>query len=310
MEIKNVLVVGAGTMGPSIAQVYATSGFEVNLVDLNKDILDRSMNSIKSNLNTLAEFGRVKSNEISDILNRIHPSTDLKDAAKDVDLAIEAVNEIPDVKNKVFSQLSDFCSENTILASNTSSLNIFKIVKVNRPERLVIQHWYAPPHIIPLVEIVPGRKTSKEVIELSVKVIEKIGRKPVVLNKYIDQFIVNRIQNAIGGVCFELLMRKIADPETIDAAVKYSLGIRLPIVGVVQTFDFTGLDLVADILKSKGMELSLINEKIEQGNLGAKTGKGFYDYGGLSEVEILKKRDRKYLKILELLEEIKAFDPI
>lgn len=310
MEIKKILVVGAGTMGPSIAQVYATSGFEVNLVDLNQDILDRSLMSIKSNLNTLAEFGRVKSNEIPAILNRIHPSTDLKDAAKDVDLAIEAVNEIPDVKNKVFSQLSDFCSESTILASNTSSLNIFKIVKVNKPERLVIQHWYAPPHIIPLVEIVPGRKTSKEVIELSVQVIKKIGRKPIVLNKYIDQFIVNRIQNAIGGVCFELLMRKIADPETIDAAVKYSLGIRLPIVGVVQTFDFTGLDLVADILKSKGMELSLINEKIEQGNLGAKTGKGFYDYGGLSEVEILKKRDRKYLKILELLEEIKAFDPI
>jgi 3-hydroxybutyryl-CoA dehydrogenase len=189
-------------------------------------------------------------------------------------------------------------------------LNIFKIVKVNKPERLVIQHWYAPPHIIPLVEIVPGRKTSKEVIDLSVQVIEKIGRKPVVLNKYIDQFIVNKIQNAIGGVCFELLMRKITDPETIDAAIKYSLGIRLPIVGVVQTFDFTGLDLVADILKSRGMEVSLINDKIEQGNLGAKTGKGFYDYGGLSEVEILKKRDRKYLKILELLEEIKAFDPI
>ena len=310
MEIKKVLVVGAGTMGPSIAQVYATSGFEVNLVDLNEDILDRSINSIKSNLNTLAEFGRVKSNEIPDILNRIHPSTDLKAAAKDVDLAIEAVNEIPDVKNKVFSQLSEFCSEDTILASNTSSLNIFKIVKVNKPERLVIQHWYAPPHIIPLVEIVPGRKTSKEVIDLSVQVIKKIGRKPIVLNKYIDQFIVNRIQNAIGGVCFELLMRKITDPETIDAAIKYSLGIRLPIVGVVQTFDFTGLDLVADILKSKGMELSLINDKIEQGDLGAKTGKGFYDYEGLSEEEILKKRDRKYLKILELLEEIKAFDPI
>ncbi|MFX1259826.1 MAG: 3-hydroxyacyl-CoA dehydrogenase family protein, partial [Promethearchaeota archaeon] len=310
MEIKNILVVGAGTMGHSIAQVYATGGFEVNLVDLNKDILDRSLNSIKSNLNTLAEFGCVKSNEIPDIINRIHPSTDLKDAAKDVDLAVEAVNEIPDVKNKVFSQLSDFCSENTILASNTSSLNIFKIVKVIKPERLVIQHWYAPPHIIPLVEIVPGRKTSKEVIELSVKLIEKIGRKPVVLNKFIDQFIVNKIQNAIGGVVFELLMKKITDPETIDAAIKYSLGIRLPIVGVVQTFDFTGLDLVADILKSRGMELLLINDKIEQGNLGAKTGKGFYDYGSLSEIEILKKRDRKYLKVLELLEEIKAFDPI
>ncbi len=310
MEIKKVLVVGAGTMGHSIAQVYATAGIEVNLVDTNKDILDHAMNLIKSNLNTLAEFERVKSNEISEIINRIHLSTNLKDAAQNVDLVVEAVSEIPDLKEKIFSQLDDYCSDNTILASNTSSLDIFKIVKIKRPERLVIQHWFAPPHIIPLVEIVPGRKTSKEIVELSVKLIERIGKKPVVLKKYIDSFIVNRIQNAIGGVVFELLLRRIATPEMIDAAIKHSLGIRLPIVGVVQTMDFTGLDLISDITKSKGIEISLIKDKVDQGHLGAKTGKGIYDYGDLSEAEILKKRDRQYLKILSHLEKIDAFKPI
>ena len=310
MEIKKILVVGAGTMGHSIAQVYATGGIDVNLVDVNKDILDRAMNLIKSNLETLAEFERVMSHEISDILNRIHPSTNLKDAAQDVDLAVEAVSEIPDLKIKVFSLLADYCSENTILASNTSSLDIFKIVKVKNPARLVIQHWFAPPHIIPLVEIVPGRKTSKETVEASVKLIERIGKKPVVLKKFIDQFVVNKIQNAISAVVFQLLMKKIADPETIDAAIKTSLGIRLPIVGVVQTLDFTGLDLVSDILKSRGIEFSLITDKVNQGNIGAKSGKGIYDYGGLSEVEILKKRDRKYLKMLDHLEKTNAFDPL
>ena len=310
MEIKKILVVGAGTMGHSIAQVYATAGIDVNLVDINKDILDRAMNLIKSNLETLAEFERVMSHEISDILNRIHPSTNLKDAAQEVDLAVEAVSEIPDLKIKVFSLLADYCSENTILASNTSSLDIFKIVKVKNPARLVIQHWFAPPHIIPLVEIVPGRKTSKETVEASVKLIERIGKKPVVLKKFIDQFVVNKIQNAISAVVFQLLMKKIADPETIDAAIKTSLGIRLPIVGVVQTLDFTGLDLVSDILKSRGIEFSLITDKVNQGNIGAKSGKGIYDYGGLSEVEILKKRDRKYLKMLDHLEKIHAFDPL
>ena len=310
MEIKKILVVGAGTMGHSIAQVYATGGIDVNLVDVNKDILDHAMNLIKSNLETLAEFERVQSNEISDILNRIHPSTNLKDAAQGVDLVVEAVSEVPDLKNKVFSLLAEYCSENTILASNTSSLDIFKIVKVKSPERVVIQHWFAPPHIIPLVEIVPGRKTSKEVVELSVKLMEKLGKKPTVLKKYIEQFVVNKIQNAIGGVVFELLIKKIADPETIDAAIKNTLGIRLPIVGVVQTLDFTGLDLLNDILKSRGIELSLITDKVEQGNLGAKTGKGFYDYQGLSEEEILKKRDRQYLKMLDHLEKINAFEPV
>ena len=310
MEIKKVLIVGAGTMGHSIAQVYATAGIEVNLIDINEDSLNRAMNLIKSNLNTLAEFERVKKNEISNILNRINPSTNLKDAAQGVDLVVEAVSEVPDLKEKVFSQLDEFCSENTILASNTSSLDIFKIVKVKKPERLIIQHWFAPPHIIPLVEIIPGRKTSKEIVELSVKLIERIGKKPVVLKKFIDQFIVNKIQNAIGGVVFELLIKKIADPETIDAAIKNSLGIRLPIVGVVQTLDFTGLDLIYDILESRGTKFSLITDKVEQGNLGAKTGKGFYDYQGLSEEEILKKRDRQYLKVLDHLEKINAFEPI
>ena len=310
MEIKEVLVIGAGTMGHSIAQVYAQAGIEVNLVDINQDALDHAMNLIKSNLNTLAEFKRVNTNEIHNILDHIHPSTDLPNAAKKADLVVEAVSEVPDLKAEIFSQLGEYCSEDTILASNTSSLDIFRIVKVKRPERLVIQHWFAPPHIIPLVEIVPGRKTSKEVVELSVKLLEKIGKKPVVLKKFIDQFIVNKIQNAIGGVLFELLIKRIANPETIDAAIKHSLGIRLPIVGVIQTLDFTGLDLIYDILKSRGTELSLITDKVEQGHLGAKTGQGFYDYGGKSEVEILKKRDRLYLKMLDHLEKINAFEPI
>ena len=310
MEIKKILVIGAGTMGHSIAQVYATGGFEVNLVYINKDTLNRAMNLIKLNLDTLAEFERVRSNEISDILNRIHPYTDLKDAAKDVDLAVEAVNEIPDVKNKVFSQLDSYCSEDTILASNTSSLNIFKIVEVKRPERLVIQHWFSPPHIIPLVEIVPGRNTSKEIVELSVKLIERIGKKPVVLKKFIDSFIVNKIQGAISGVVFELLMKKIADPETIDAAIKHSLGIRLPIVGVVQTADFNGLDLVCDIFRSIGKESAFFEKLVEQGRLGVKTSKGIYDYGGRSESDILKKRDMLYIKMLDYLKEINAFEPV
>lgn len=309
-EIENVSVIGAGTMGHSIAQVYAQGGFEVNLVDLSQDVLKHAKNLIKSNLNTLAEFKKVDFNDIPKILDRIHTSMDLSSATKNANLVVEAVSEIPDLKERIFSQLDEYCSDETILASNTSSLNIFKIVKVNKPERLLIQHWFAPPHIIPLVEIVPGKKTSEEVVELSVKLMEKLGKKPVVLKKYIDSFIVNQIQGAIQGVIYRLLSQKIATPEMIDAAVKYSLGVRLPIVGVVQSIDFTGIDLIYDILKSRGINLPVITNKIEQGHLGAKTSIGFYDYSGKREEEILKKRDRLYLTMLDYLEKINAFEPI
>jgi 3-hydroxybutyryl-CoA dehydrogenase len=297
-------------MGHSIAQVYAQSGYEVALVDLNQQTLDKAINKIKSNLNTLVEWGRLKQEDISKVTNRIHISQNLKNEAKDTDLVVEAVNEVPELKQKVFAQMEELCSEDTIFASNTSTLDIFKITKIKKPERQIIHHWFAPPHIIPLVEIVPGRKTSDELIDLSVQLMKKLGKIPIVLNKFTESFIVNKIQNAISSVVFQLMIMKISTPEDIDRAVKYSLGIRLPIVGVAQTLDFTGLDLVYDIGKTKGVELDNIKKLLDQGYYGAKTSHGLYDYGGRSEEEILKKRDLLYLKMLDYLEKINAFEPI
>jgi len=163
-DIKHIMVVGAGTMGHSIAQVYAQSGIEVDLVDLNQEMLEHAIKLIKSNLTTLAEVERLSHEEIQSILNRIHPTINLSEAASRADLVVEAVNELTEIKNKVFSELNEYCSEDTIFASNTSGLNIFEIVEVKKPERLVINHWFAPPHIIPFVEIVSGPNTSPEII--------------------------------------------------------------------------------------------------------------------------------------------------
>jgi 3-hydroxybutyryl-CoA dehydrogenase len=309
-DIKKIVVIGAGTMGHSIAQVYAQFGYEVALVDVNQQTLDKAINKIKSNLNTLVEWGRLKQEDISKVTDRIHISQNLKNETKDTDLVVEAVNEVPELKQKVFAQMEELCSEDTIFASNTSTLDIFKIAKIKKPERQVIHHWFAPPHIIPLVEIVPGRKTSDELIDLSVQLMKKLGKTPIVLNKFTESFIVNKIQNAISSVVFQLMLMKISTPEDIDRAVKYSLGIRLPIVGVAQTLDFTGLDLVYDIGKTKGVELDNIKKLLDQGYYGAKTSHGLYDYGGRSEEEILKKRDLLYLKMLDYLEKINAFVPI
>ncbi|TFF99683.1 MAG: 3-hydroxyacyl-CoA dehydrogenase family protein [Promethearchaeota archaeon] len=309
-DIKHVMVVGAGTMGHSIAQVYGTAGYEVDLVDLSQETLDHAIKLIRSNLETLAEFNRVSIENIPSIIKRINTTTNLGDVAPKADLVIEAVYEDLKIKGEIFSQLDKFCSENAILASNTSGLDVFRVAKVKNLERVVIHHWFAPPHIIPLVEVVKGRKTSPEIIDFSVKLLEKLGKQPIVMNKFARSFIVNKIQSSISVAVYELLMRKLATPEQIDLAVKTSLGIRLPIVGVVQTQDFTGLDLVVDVARSLGKENPLVQEMVDRGDLGAKSGKGFYDYGGRSEEEILRKRDKLYLQMLDHLEKTKAFERI
>jgi len=309
-RLRTVLVVGAGVMGHSIAQVFAQAGIGVNLVDLDEGKLTHAMTLIQANLDQFAEYGRVPVKEIPEILGRIRPSTDLAAAAKDAGFCVEAVSEVPEVKQRVFTHLDEFCPPNTVLASNTSTLNIFQIARIKRPERLIVAHWFAPPHIIPLVEIAPGPNTKPEVVIFTAALMQRLGKKPLVLKRFVPALLVNRIQNAIARAVWEMLEKEWATPEQIDLAVKTSLGIRLPIVGVVQSLDFTGLDLAADIMRVYGAVSPVVAEKIEQGRLGAKTSKGMYDYGGRSEEEILATRDRKYLKMLELLERIQAFDPI
>jgi 3-hydroxybutyryl-CoA dehydrogenase len=309
-RLRTALVVGAGVMGHSIAQVFSQAGINVNLVDVDKDKLAHAMTLIQANLDQFADYGRVPVKEIPEILSRIRPSTDLAAAAKAAGFCVEAVSEVPEVKQRIFAQLDEVCPPNTVIASNTSTLNIFQIARVKRPERLIVAHWFAPPHIIPLVEVAPGPNTKPEVVIFTAALMQRLGKKPLVLKQFVPSLLVNRIQNAIARPVWEMLEKGWATPEQIDLAVKASLGIRLPIVGVVQSLDFTGLDLAADIMRVYGTVSPVVAEKIKQGHLGAKTSKGMYDYGDRSEEEILAARDRKYLKMLELLERIQAFEPI
>jgi 3-hydroxybutyryl-CoA dehydrogenase len=309
-DVKHVLVVGAGVMGHSIAQVFAQAGIETALMDLDDKVLEHGVSLIKSNLTTLAEYGTISEEEIPSILKRVHPTTDLASSAKKADFAIEAVSEVPEVKKKVFLQLSASCQKDTVIASNTSGLNIFNMADIRYPERLVIAHWYAPAHIIPLVEVVPGPDTSPDVVSYTARLMENIGKQPAIMKEFVTGFIANKINFAIGLAALEMLENGVASPEEIDRAVKFSLGIRLPIVGVMQSMDFNGLDLVQNILKGLNSKNSLINERVDQGNLGVKTSKGIYDYEGRSEEEVLKKRDLLYLKMVDHLKEIKGFEPV
>jgi 3-hydroxybutyryl-CoA dehydrogenase len=309
-DVKKCLVVGAGVMGHSIAQVFATAGIEVGLVDLNEKALEQAMEMISVNLKTLSDFGRVSAAELPAIQRRIHPSTDIAGSAADVDFALEAVVEVPDVKQKIFSDLDAYTPPHAVLASNTSGLEIFNFLKTKDPSRVVISHWFAPPHIIPLVEVVPGPQTAPGVVDFTASLMKRLGKRPVVMREFVRSFIVNRIQNYIFMAVMETLDKGWATPEEIDYAVKMSLGIRLPIVGVVQTYDFTGLDVVLDLIKSYGMSYPIIEKKVTEGNLGAKTGKGLFDYTGRAPAEIIRKRDELYIRMCDFLEEINGFGPV
>ena len=291
-----IAIVGAGAIGGLIAAYFAQKKEAIVL------IAKPRQGSVVSQNGLIIEGVRGKISVKVPVRSSI---------AEKADLVLEAIKEVPNLKLDLFTKLAEFCRDDVILASNTSSLDIFRILKgIKNPERIIAHHWFMPPHIIPTVEIAPGRKTSKETIEISLKLHEKLGKTPIFMEKFVPNYIVNKIQNAISGAMYELMMRNLATAEQIDLAIKSTLGIRLPIFGVVQAHDFTGLDLVEDIITAKGGGAPLISEKVQRGELGAKTGKGHYDYGGRSEIEILRKRDILFLKQLEFLEKNTEFKPI
>jgi 3-hydroxybutyryl-CoA dehydrogenase len=309
-NVRNIAIFGAGVMGNSIAQAFAEKGFHVRLWSRSQRTLDRALTLIQSNLETMVKSGRVTDPHASSILDHIHPTRELADAAGEADFALETIAENPEAKKELFSNLNQLCSQDTILSSNTSGLDVFNLVEIDHPDRMVITHWFSPATVIPLVEVVPGEKTSQATIDLTVRLLESLDRKPIVLKKFVPAFIVNRIQNAINRAVLEMLDNDWASPEDIDIAVKNTLGIRLPVVGVAQVLDFNGLDLIQSINQRLGIKSAFIEKKVRQGHLGAKTSRGIYDYGSRSEAEIQKKRDDLYLSMLEHLKKINAFEPV
>jgi len=306
--IKRILVVGAGTMGHSIAMVFAHGGYEVDLVDIKEEALHKGLGLIDSNLHTLKEAKLINSSSISRILSRIHVSTNL-DVGEKSDLVVEAISEDRKAKKDLFCALDQICPKRTILTSNTSYLNIFRFLRTSRPEKVLIAHWYAPPHLIPLVDVVGGPRTAKETVETVKTLLLKLGKLPLVMSKFIPGYIVNRLQRAMAREIFYLLDKGYASPEGIDTAVMNSLGIRIPVVGVVRRYDFTGLDLALSIDRNPSIHLvskdrlpKTLIDLVKKGHLGVKSGKGFYDYSSTKMSDVLKERDMKMINLLKFLE--------
>lgn len=310
--MNKMAVIGAGTMGHSFAHIFAQGGYRVSLHDISEDALKQARRLIASNLKTLTEVGLCDPEVKATILNeQITFTTDLNQAVADTELVVEAIVEDADAKKTLFNELDRIAPPHTILASNTSYLDIYQFMETNRPQKVIITHWFAPPHIVPLVEIVPGPQTAPETVAKVKDIIEDLGKQTVVLKKFLPGFIANRLQAALTREVMNLLDNGYATPQDIDKATKASFGLRIPILGLVKRLDFSGLDLVQKVLRNKSYTPPPVKERFEmvdllisQGHLGAKTGRGFYEYGEMPVEDIFKERDIKLLKLKEFLTEL------
>lgn len=310
-NISKVLIVGAGTMGHGLAQSFAQAGYQVSLVDKTQKILDRAVMLIESSLHTAAQEALLDRSRIPTILERINPTTSLEAGAHEVDIAVEAVVEDVKTKKEVFAQIDAHCPPRTLLASNTSFLNIFDFVETSRPGKVLITHWYAPPQLIPLVELVKGPQTDEASVELMAQILKKMGKRPVVMKKFIPGFIINRLQFAFQREVHFLLDNGYVTPQELDDAAKFGLALRMLVVGIVQRMDFGGLDISAKNLNNPNIQPTPLDyrpkklfELVEQGQLGVKTGKGFYDYSERTQAEYNRERDIGLIRLLKGLQNV------
>ena len=308
-QIKRVAVIGAGIMGHGIAQTFALGGFEVTLNDISDELLGKAIQRIQSNLHTFVAFGMTTPEAAREALSRIKTQRDLKEAVGKVDAVVEAVPEIMKLKKQIFKQLDEYCPSHTMIASNTSGLSLTEMAaEVKRQKQVVITHWWNPPQIIPVVEIVKGQYTSDQTVDLICQLLAAIGKRPVRILREVPGFLGNRLQFALFREALACLKEGVASAEDIDMAVKGTFGFRLPTLGPLETSDYGGLDTFLSISKYLFKEIDrskeppeILEEKVRQGKLGVKTGEGFYFYSPEKLEESIKERDRQFLQRLKCL---------
>ena len=302
-DVKRIVIAGAGTMGSSMGETFAKYGYDVTLYDIFPSALEKAGNLIRLNQETEVAEHVVTPEESAALLERIRYSED-KACFEGADLVVEAILEKLDVKHAFWAEIS----EDAILASNTSGLSITAIAEVvKRPERFGGMHWINPPHLIPLIEVIQGKKTDDETAAAIRDMALAVEKKPVIVQDA-PGFALNRIQLAVLRECLHIVEQGIATPEAVDDVMKYGLGMRYACLGPFEVCDLGGLDIFYNIasylfedLADEKAPFGMLADRFEKGQYGVKTAAGFYDYAGGKDAEKIKYRDRMFTKISKCL---------
>lgn len=314
---KRVAIVGAGLMGHAIALVFALGGHRVRLTDYNPAILAEARGLIDKAAGTLRDAGEIGPEWTAERLAAaISQHEDLGETVADADLIVEAITERADWKSALFEQLDALAPPNAIIASNTSNLDVFPLIPKRRWGRAIITHWYTPPYLVDLVDVVPTPETDPAVTAEITAMLTAMGKEPVVFSRFITGYVANRLQDAIALEIFRMMDEGYVTAADVDRSVIHGLALRMPIVGILGKADFTGLEMMRLNLANATYQPPPVTgssralEAVQAGGgEGVRSGRGFYDWGDASPAELFEERDQRLLALKRALRQIGAMVP-
>jgi len=302
-DVKKIAIIGGGSMGHGCAMVFAAAGYPVGLYSRRAETLQKAVEGMRSDLTFLAERGIGKLEDVETTMARITTTQDMAEAAADADFVLECVAEDMALKQDTFQKLDQMCKPEAVLATNTSVMSPTEIASTSaKRDRILGTHWWNPPFLIPLVEVVQTEETPQWVIDVTMELHKAIGKHPIHCKKDVPGFVANRLQHALWREALSIVERGIADPATVDESLKYGPGLRLPVLAPLENADMVGLDLTLSIhsyvlkyLEDSHEPSPLLREKVEKNELGFKTGGVGYQTWTPEQQKALRTRLLNYL---------------
>lgn len=308
---QTIAIIGAGTMGHGIVQVFALAGWRVHLTDNNQSTLETAIARVEANLKTSVEYGFVAPDEAAQAPARITLTPTVETAVANADLIIEAVFEDLALKRELLPRVETAAPSHALITSNTSSFRVGSMADtLRRPDRFLVTHFWNPPHIVPLVEVVRGEMTADATVTAVMTILRSVGKQPALVKKDVSGFVGNRLQHALRREAIAIVDQGIASAEDVDLIARQSFGLRLPVVGPLETVDLAGLDLSLAIqtnllpdLDRSTAPTQLLRDKVARGELGAKTGQGFFAWTPEKLQAAIRRRDAALMTMLKWLRE-------